>query len=147
VEATNRASVDAVAAAHIWSVHPLRHEPLQRSVLLLGLIGGASGLAAIAMGGPLYGILSLMVLLGSTARYLLPTRYRVDAAGAAAHLLTWRRQPWSAVRRIDRHADGLFLSPFVRPSRLDTFRGLFLPFGEGVDGAALTAYVESRVAA
>ena len=147
MEATKPASVPAATAAVTWSVHPLRDAPRHRSVLLLGLIGGVSGLAAASFGGALYGGVSLAALLASVSRYLLPTHFCVDAEGVATRLWLWRRRPWSSVRRVDRHVDGLFLSPFVHPSRLDTYRGLFLPFGDGTDGPALTAFVEARVAA
>ena len=45
--------------------------------------------------------------------------------------------------RIERHRDGLFLSPFDRSSRLDSFRGIFLPLGQ--NGSAVTAFVRAQV--
>ena len=91
--------------------------------------------------------ISLLALAGATARYLLPTRYILDEREAAWRQLTWRRRSWSTFRRVDRHADGIFLSPFRRPSRLDSFRGVFLRFGPGVDAGEVVALARARVPA
>ena len=130
-----------------WTAHPLRDEPTWKSAALGGAIIGLSGLAATSLGGAVYGLISLVVLAASTARYLLPTRYVLDDQEAAWRYLTWQRRSWSAFRRIDRHADGIFLSPFRRPSRLDSFRGVFLRFGPGVDADAVIALARARVTA
>ena len=130
-----------------WTVHPLRVEPAWKSAALVALIAGFSTLAAASLGGAVYGLISLLALAGATARYLLPTRYVLDEREAAWRQLTWRRRSWSAFRRVDRHADGVFLSPFRRPSRLDSFRGVFLPFGPGVDADAVVALARARVPA
>lgn len=130
-----------------WRVHPLRDESPLRSAALLGLIAGFSALAAVSLGDALFGLLSLLVLSGATVRYLLPTDYRVDADGIAVRQLVWRRRPWSAMRRVERHRDGIFLSPFVQPSRLDSFRGLFVPFAAGLDAAAVTDLAQAQVQA
>ncbi|MEC7227727.1 MAG: hypothetical protein VXW00_12715, partial [Candidatus Latescibacterota bacterium] len=48
------------------------------------------------------------------------------------HLGRKSQRAWADFRRVDARSNGLFLSPFARPSRLDSFRGLFLPFhGKG----------------
>ncbi len=130
-----------------WTAHPLREEPAWKSAALGAVIVGLSALAASGFGGAVYGLISLVVLAGSTARYLLPTRYVLDDREAAWRHLTWRRRSWSAFRRIDRHADGIFLSPFRRPSRLDSFRGVYLRFGPGVDADAVVALARARVPA
>ena len=131
----------------VWTAYPLRDEPAWKSAALCGAIAGCSWLAAASLGGAVYGLISLAVLTASTTRYLLPTRYVLDDRQASWRQLTWRRRPWSAFRRVDRHADGLFLSPFRRPSRLDSFRGVFLRFGPGVDADEVAALARARVAA
>ena len=131
----------------VWTAHPLREEPAWKSAALGAVIVGFSTLAAASLGGAVYGLISLLALAGATARYLLPTRYVLDDQEMAWRQLTWRRRSWSAFRRVDRHADGIFLSPFRRPSRLDSFRGVFLRFGPGVDADAVVSLARARVAA
>jgi hypothetical protein len=132
-------------AACTWTAHPLRDEPLWKSVALVLSMAGASALMAVSFGQVAVGVVALAVLTGSMARYLLPTRYSLDESGAAWRLLTWRRRPWSTFRRAVRHADGVFLSPFSRPHRLDSFRGLFLRTGETVDARQLHVLICRRL--
>ena len=118
-----------------WVCHPLVEEPWPKSAALAAAILAFSGLAWFALEGLLYGAIALAVLAGSMSRFLLPTSYEVGAAGiAVSHLFRRRLRPWGEVRRVEVRRDGLFLSPFHRPSRLDSFRGLFLPAsGVGVE--------------
>jgi hypothetical protein len=54
---------------------------------------------------------------------------------------------WPDVRRATRGADGIFLSPFSRPSRLDNFRGVRLRFGADIDPESVVRAVKSLRAA
>ena len=118
-----------------WVCHPLVEEPWPKSAALVAAILAFSALAAVAFEGLLYGAIALAVLSGSMSRFLLPTSYEIGAAGiAVSHLFRRRLRTWEEIRRVEVRDDGLFLSPFARPSRLDSFRGLFLPAaGVGVE--------------
>ena len=118
-----------------WVCHPLVEEPWPKSAALAAAILAFSGLAWVAFEGLLYGAIALAVLTGSMSRFLLPTSYEIGTAGiAVSHLFRRRLRPWEEVRRVEVRRDGLFLSPFARPNRLDSFRGLFLPAsGVGVE--------------
>ena len=118
-----------------WVCHPLVEEPWPKSAALVAAILAFSALAAVAFEGLLYGAIALAVLSGSMSRFLLPTSYEIGAAGiAVSHLFRRRLRTWEEIRRVEVRDDGLFLSPFARPSRLDSYRGLFLPAaGVGVE--------------
>jgi hypothetical protein len=118
-----------------WTAHPLRQEPLFKSALLIAIIAGVVAMVVDAFGHALYGLVSLMVLTLSLARYFFPTRYALDEEGCQVQALLGfvRRYPWTQFRRADVHREGIFLSPFARPSRLDTFRGTFLKFHQNRD--------------
>jgi len=128
-----------------WTAHPLIQESPARSIALCGVILAFSALAADTLGHPLYAVVSIAVLAASMSRYLLPTHYTLDETGVICrHLLRHQRLPWERIHRADIHRDGLFLSPFSRSSRLDSFRGVFLRF-HGND-AAVAAFARSHVA-
>jgi hypothetical protein len=111
-----------------WTSHLLREDPPWRPAALIGLIGGFSAGAGISL-GPLYGWISAVVLTAAMSRYLLPVRYHLtDREVVVVHAGMTRRAPWERFRRFSVHPDGVFLSPFDRPSRLDAFRGCFLRF-------------------
>jgi hypothetical protein len=128
-----------------WVVHPLTQESPHKSAALVACIAAFALLAAASLDGALYGVISLVVLTLSTIRYFLPTRYRVDSAGVAWRLLVEHHRPWHQFARVEERPDGLFLSPFTHPTRLDAYRGLHLRFSPHVDGAAVAALVRSRV--
>ena len=114
-----------------WTVHPLVDEPRAKSGLLLVIILGLSAVVSISFGGGGYGFLTFGLLTASLSRYLLPTRYKLSATGVRiSHLGVRRQVPWAQVRRFSVCNDGIFLSPFDRPNRLETFRGHFIRFGE-----------------
>ena len=132
------------ATALEWTCHPLRSESRLRTASLCALLAVCSAASWVGLDGFGYGLLALLVLAASVSRYLLPTRYALDGSVLRrTHLLRTREWPWSTFRRIDRHRDGLFLSPFDRSSRLDSFRGVFLPLDQ--NGSAVTAFVRAQV--
>ena len=56
--------------------------------------------------------------------------YSDDQGVTTKNLGVARRLTWRQINRIDVHADGLFMSPFRVPSRLDGFRGLFVRYAD-----------------
>ncbi|MBT3342562.1 MAG: hypothetical protein HN712_17370 [Gemmatimonadetes bacterium] len=114
-----------------WRAHPWHQESPLKSTSLLAVIFIVAIVAAWSFEQMLYGIISALLLLAATSRYLLPTNFLLSQDGVAAtHLWNTRRLTWQQVLRIDVHRDGLFLSPFRQPSRLDGFRGLFLRYAD-----------------
>jgi hypothetical protein len=69
------------------------------------------------------------MLLGSLTSFYLPTVYRLGADGAGySRWLSQRKLEWSRVRSVTKERDGVFLSPFPAKTRLENFRGLYLPY-------------------
>ena len=128
-----------------WTVHPLRHERPEKTALLVVIILGVPVLAALAFETPAFGFLAAVLLTASMSRYFAPTRYALlQEHILIAHLGARRTTPWGRVRRRTVLPDGVFLSPFDRPHRLDPFRGCFLRFRDNRD--EVIAYVEARLA-
>jgi hypothetical protein len=100
-------------------------------VLLAALIIASSAAVAFGFAHWFYGVFSLGALTASLSRYFFPTRYALDGDGVSTqHLGLKQRRSWAEFRRADEHRDGIFLSPSARPSRLDSFRGVFLRFAQ-----------------
>jgi hypothetical protein len=69
-----------------------------------------------------------LAVLGVLAPGMTPIECRVDGNGVARRVLfAWDRRTWPEIRRARVSVTGLFVSPLARRSRLDRFRGLFLP--------------------
>ena len=127
-----------------WEVHPLRQEKASKSLLLIVIVATVSWSVAYSFDHFGYGLLSLCVIVFSLAHYFFPSRYRLDKTGVSRDLLGLQiRRSWTDFRRVDTRSNGLFLSPFARPSRLDSFRGLFLPFHAERD--QVVYYVQQHV--
>ena len=126
-----------------WEAHPLK-ESAPRSWFVAAALLGICLLMNPAFGGWLWSVLAVVFLGGVLSRWLLPTRYRLDAAGVESRFLGMaRRRPWSDFRAAYPHAMGLHLSPFERPSPRDPFRGLFLRYSG--NGPAVEAFCRARL--
>ncbi len=118
----------------VWRSHPVMEEPRWRSLLLSVTILGISAAVGLSFGGWVYGLLSFGLLGGALLRYYVPTRYTLDDTGVGgSYLGAGRRLPWDRIRRARVDSRGVFLSPFDQPSRLDSYRGVFLRFSGNRD--------------
>lgn len=83
--------------------------------------------------------LPLVALTGTLREYLFPVSFRLTTRGAyVANGPARLFLAWDEVQRATHGADGVFLSPLPRASRLDSFRGVTLAFAEGNDDAVLS---------
>lgn len=133
------------AAELRWTIHPLLEEPPAKTGLLILVILGLSVLIAIEFSLPSYGFLSAALLTASMSRYFLPTRYALlESHILIAHLGARRTIPWNRIRRHTVVRDGVLLSPFAQPHRLDPFRGCFLRVRDNRE--EIIDYVQTRLA-
>jgi hypothetical protein len=110
-------------------VHPLRENP-GRAAGLVAVLVCVLALVRLNYPEPWWTLFSGVVLFGATARFFLPTSYRLDENGVRSRFLGISLgRPWKDFKRYEVYHNGVLLSPFDRPSRLDSFRGMFLLFG------------------
>jgi hypothetical protein len=107
---------------------PLRDDG-PRALALPAIIACVSVAVGVSLESAPWALAAAGLLTAMVARYFAPTRYTLDAQGVRARFLgRERRRAWSEVRALYRHRDGVHLSPFPRPSRLDPFRGIYVRF-------------------
>ena len=124
----NRAE-DPATLLLTWRSHPVRQGGKRLVLVAAALLGFPSGLALLY--GPSYGILAFLILAGSLMPYFLPTRYSFYTGGLETVFLgVHRRFTWKQFRSFYADAEVVFLSPFVPPSGLENFRGVYLRFGD-----------------
>ena len=141
------ATSDAQDAAETlrWRSLPVVDD-FPRSALLIGVVVAVCVGVHVSFGGLGYALLAAAFLAVALGRYFLPTWYELDGDGVAVRFLgRTRRVAWSEVRRTQVHREGMQLSPFEQPSRLESFRGTFLRFAGNRD--EVVSFVESQVAA
>jgi hypothetical protein len=126
-------AADAEATVLAWRVHRLRDEP--RFVpLVAGAYAASLLLWCLAFPHPVALLLPLVSLTGALSDYLFPITYRLTTHGAHADCGVSRLfVAWADVKRATHGGEGVYLSPLVRPSRLDAFRGVRLRYAHGND--------------
>ena len=115
------------AAEIQWIVHPVVQESLPKSVALILIIASVGILVSLSFSNKALGLLSVLILAASQSRYFFPSRYAIDPTGVTiSHLASRKEVEWNRFKRIVVTEDGVFLSPFSKPHRLDSFRGIYL---------------------
>ena len=111
-----------------WSVHPIVDFP-RRRVVFLASVSATLVFVWIGFQEIFWVIFSLLFLLSALNSFILPTRYRLSETELEIFRIVQVKQRLLAdIRRLDCEANGFFLSPLRRKSRLENYRGVFLPY-------------------
>ncbi len=108
-----------------WEVLPAKKNPKKfvfflTFVVFVGLLFGLSF-------GPIFGILALLVILGSNANFFTKTKYEITKDKIIVKRPFYEiKKDWEWVKRIEIDKNGIFLSPFESKTWLDPFRGVYL---------------------
>lgn len=91
-----------------------------------------------------FAILAVLILFGSLASFYFPTRYKLttDEIIVITKMQALHKK-WSQYRSVYPDKNGVLLSPFIKPSRLENFRGLYLRFWYNRD--EVMAFVKERM--
>ena len=134
---------DPAAATLTWSVHPAREGPV-RLALAVGVISIFAAAVFSTTGSILWAVFVAAIFFLSLARFFFPTVYTLDNDGLEARL-PYRaiRRRWSDFASCQVERNGIFLSPYRKPSRLENYRGLFLMTRK--DHQKIVEFVQERV--
>ncbi len=112
-----------------WTIYPAQASPGKAAlvaVIIVALSFGSSWYAGKALG-----VVAFLLLGGSLWPFFVPTTYRFSTWGVEQRRWpTKQRKPWTYFRRYQVDRKGILLSPFISPSRLDPFRGMYLLAGK-----------------
>ena len=129
ISGQTESSADEAANAFRWSCHPLRKRPLV-SVLVTLFVVFAVAYVYYSFDSVGFAFLTLIVFSLSLARYYFPTHYRLSEKGVTIKTPTQTiSKQWSEYRSFYPDKNGVLLSPFAEPSRLENFRGIYLMYG------------------
>lgn len=94
--------------------------------------------------GPIYGFLSILFLGFSLLPYYTPTTYRLNEDGIEVKKVFYTiKKSWSNFRSFYPDKNGVLLSPFSIPTRLENFRGIYIRFRG--NGEEVLSVVESMM--
>jgi hypothetical protein len=128
-----------------WRSHPVKKK-ISISVLVVLFLFLVWLVVYVATSSFLLTGLSVVIMLGSMSSFFLPTRYELNQKEVRIHyLLAKREREWSAFKSFYVDKNGVLLSPFPKPSRLENFRGIYLRFDRNKD--QVVDFVESKISA
>jgi uncharacterized membrane protein len=126
-----------------WSSHPLKKNFWVTILVVIFLFAIWLGVY-LTTGNPLLLALSVVIMLGSLSSFFLPTRYELDDDKVKIiYLISMRERRWDTFRSYYVDKNGVLLSPFERPSRLENFRGLYIRFNKNKE--QVVDFVKSRI--
>ncbi len=109
-----------------WVVHPLFARPL-RGLLVTLLLAVLLTLVYLLTTSLVWVVFSGLVLAVSLRQFFLPTTFHLcDQAVVSRFLWFEKRRDWKQLKSYFPDRNGVLLSPFSGPSRLENFRGFYL---------------------
>jgi hypothetical protein len=126
-----------------WSSHPVKKRTTISILVVLFLL--AVWLVVYLTTSSLFLTgLSVVIMLASLASFFVPTRYELDQEKVGIHYVLGKKErPWSAFRSFYVDKNGVLLSPFPKPSRLENFRGIYVRFDQNKE--RVVDFVKSKI--
>jgi len=116
-----------------WTVFPMRENPA-RGILFWVIVIVTIWAVYWNVGSLFLTFVAAFMLLGSLTSFFLRTTYRIDENGAGFRRFIFKKLVgWSRIRSVNDEQSGIFLSPFPVKSKLENFRGIFLPYRNNRD--------------
>jgi len=116
-----------------WRCHPVRRRPIVSAAVTLFIVLVVVSVF-YATDSRAFAVLALVVMLLSLAKFYFPTDFKLTADDVTVKTTTQTLvKHWSQYRSFYPDKNGVLLSPFPEPSRLENFRGLYLMFAGNRD--------------
>lgn len=129
--------------AFIWTSHPATHNGKRTSLLILLLLVIFVAVYFTTRSSVLT-VVAVFIMFGSLSTFFLPTSYAMDEKGVYIKTLSGIRSGnWEKYRSFYPDKNGVFLSPFTRPRRIENFRGIYIRFSE--NRTEVLAFVERSI--
>ena len=126
-----------------WSTHPVKRSS-KISILVILFLFVVWFLVYLTTFSLLLTILSVVIMLGSLSPFFLPTYYELDDEKIKVRFFfNTKEKEWSMFRSFYVDKNGVLLSPFERPSRLENFRGLYIRLNQNEN--EVVDFVKSKI--
>ncbi len=126
-----------------WTTHQLLDEP-KKGIFAVLAVSAVSLLVHISFEETYFTALSIVFLTGSLSKFFFPVTYSFfDTHLRIRGLLFPHDRPWTEFKRIVKFPDGVLLSPFVTPTRLDNYRAMFIRYKANSD--EILQFLEEKV--
>ncbi len=113
-----------------WVAHPFKKNKKKTFFLILFLIlvWGLVYWSTLSLG---YLLLAVFILMASLSAYFFPTTYEMtEQKITVKYIATRKEKSWDTFRSFYADKNGVFLSPFPKPTRMENFRGLYVRYND-----------------
>ncbi len=114
-----------------WRVWGIRDFGVMKMILAVSIVFLSMYISYVILGNS--GLLiALIIFFLSLNKYIFPVTYRFKNTGI--EIISFHRsfQPYDKYKRYTMSTEGVFLATMITPSRLDNFRGLYIPFSKNI---------------
>ena len=126
-----------------WRSHPFKRKILTSFLVILCLLAVWISVYLTTF-SVLMTIVSVVILLGALSPFFLPTDYELTPDKIRVRFFfSLREKEWSFYRSFYVDKNGVLLSPFAKPSRLENFRGIYIRFDQNKD--QVVKFVSSKI--
>jgi len=116
-----------------WKTHPLKKRPMAATLVTIFIFVIAILVYSMTE-SKIFPTLALVVLFASLAKFYLPTRFLLDDRYIMIKSTTQTiKKEWINFRSFYPDKNGVLISPFLEPTRMENFRGLYLIFDNNKD--------------
>lgn len=126
-----------------WESHPAKARP--RTAVLVGLfLLLLVVMVYLLTYSPLFTVAAALILFGSLSQFFLTTTFEFgERMIRVKYLVNKIEKEWPQYRTYYEDKNGVLLSPFVRTSRLENFRGIYIRFAGNRD--AVMSIVKAKI--
>jgi hypothetical protein len=126
-----------------WRSHPFKRKIVTSFLVILCLLAVWISVYLTTF-SVLMTVVSVVILLGALSPFFLPTYYELTSDKIKVRFfLNQREKEWSFYRSFYVDKNGVLLSPFAKPSRLENFRGMYIRFDQNKD--QVVKFVSSKI--
>lgn len=126
-----------------WKSHLCMEHPRKTVFLIIFLL--AIWVGVYLTSGPFWLFIAILFLGGAVLPFFLPTYYHLHNDGIEVKgAVMKKKKSWADFRSCYPGKNGVLLSPFAKPSRLENFRGTYLRFNNNKDEVTefITAHIK-----
>jgi len=126
-----------------WSIHPVKRS-IKISIFVIFFLLVVWFLVYLTTFSLFLTIVSVVIMLGSLSPFFLPTYYELNNEKIKVKFFfNTKEKEWDMFRSFYVDKNGVLLSPFEKPSRLENFRGLYVRFNQNKD--EVVDFVKSKI--
>ncbi|MCK4353510.1 hypothetical protein KAW65_08915 [candidate division WOR-3 bacterium] len=112
-----------------WKSQPCKEHPRKTILLIIFLV--ALGIGIYFSFSWYWVIIAYILVGGGILPYFLPTYYSLENEGMTIKgIVIEKKKQWEDFKTYYKDKNGVLLSPFDKPSRLENFRGTYIRFND-----------------